>query len=329
MMNRRLNRGLVRVAGCLFAGGLLLGGCHKASDADAPAPPKTSAATESTGGVALSPEQVAKLGLLTQPARAMLHSDEASGYGIVINHDLIAQAAAELATAQATAQMSHSALLRTQKLNGTPGAVSADLEEAATQKAAIDAAALTLTTQKLSSTFGMAPPWNTGDANGIFKDLAGGKTKLLRVTFPLGTLSGAKPSSLRASHLGAGKPGAGWTMNVIWDAPADAAVPGRSFFALLKGSDAGEGERLQVWTSVGAPVSGVLIPAAAAILSEGKYWCYVQKTPGSFVRIEIDTDKPVADGYFVSRGLVAGDEIVVSAAGLLLAKETGSAAEPD
>ena len=53
-------------------------------------------------------------------------------------------------------------------------------------------------------------------------------------------MSGGNPSSLRAAHIGAGKP-TGWKMNPVWDAPADASVPGRSFFALLKGSDVGEG----------------------------------------------------------------------------------------
>ncbi len=316
----------------LAAGWVFLSGCNRAPESAAPAAPAAvTAETESKpeGTVKLSPGEVDKLGLLTQPARSIQYSDEAAGYGSVINHDTIAQAAAELSSAQATAQMSHSALVRAQKLKGTPGAVSADVEEAAAQKAAVDAAALTLTNQRLSSSFGMSPPWKNGDRNGIFQDLAGGKVKLVRVTFPLGALGGGIPASLRAAHIGTGKAGAGWTMRVVWDAPADSNVPGRSFFALLKGSDAAEGERLQVWAPIGVPVQGVLVPAEAAVLSEGKYWCYVEKAPGSFARTEIDTGRPLPDGYFVSQGLSAGDKIVTAAAGFLLAKETGAADAPD
>jgi hypothetical protein len=343
----RSTRAAFRTA--LAAGCLLLSACQKGAapggDASPPAAaastasakPQAEAAEAGAGaqesaaeGVTLTPDQVEKLGVATQPARAIEYREEAAGYGVVVNHESIAQAAAELATAQATERLSRSALLRAQKLEGTPGAVSGDVEETAAQKAQVDAAALTLTTRRLSSMFGMKPPWSEGGGDAALQELASGKIKLVRVTFPLGVVNGAAPASLRAAHLGADKPGMGWKMNVVWDAPADANIPGRSFFAQLTGSDAGEGERLQVWAPVGGPASGVVIPAAAAIMSEGKYWCYVEKKPGRFERIEIDTTRPTADGYFVTGGGVgAGDKVVTAAAGQLLAKESGSSAEPD
>ncbi|HWJ36871.1 MAG TPA: hypothetical protein VNR70_16515 [Steroidobacteraceae bacterium] len=336
-----------RVGAVLAAGCLLLGACHKAPSAGADAAPASEAkpaaaakpqaaakedadTKDSAGeGVTLTPDQVEKLGVVAEPAQSIEYSDEAAGYGVVVSHDTIAQAAAELVTAQATERLSSSSLARAKKLAGTPGAVSADVEETAAQKAAVDAAALTLTTQRLSSTLGMKPPWKNGGKDATLQELASGRIKLVRVTFPLGTLSGAAPASLRATHIGAIKPGTGWKMTVIWDAPADASVPGRSFFALLKGSDAGEGERLQVWVPIGASVSGVMIPASATVMSEGKFWCYVEKKPGMFTRIEIDTSKPTADGYFVSEGVEVGDKVVITAAGHLLAKESNSGAEPD
>jgi hypothetical protein len=329
-------RGLGAVLG---AACLLLCACQKApapSDVGStPAKPQATAkedaksAENAVEGVTLTPEQVEKLGIATQPAQAMQYRQEAAGYGVVVNHDTIAQAAAELVTAQATERLSRSALSRAKKLAGTPGAVSADVEEAAAQKAEIDAAALTLTNQRLSSTLGMRPPWKSGDKGGTLQALASGKIKLVRVTFPLGALGDDTPASLRATHIGASKPGAGWKMTTVWDAPADASVPGRSFFALLVGSDAGEGERLQVWAPIGASESGIVIPASAAVMSDGKYWCYIEKKQGSFVRTEIDTGKPVADGYFVTEGVGAGDQVVTTAVGQLLAKESGSGAEPD
>lgn len=326
----------------LAAGCLLLCACHKAASpagetspaseaktkAGAKSQPATGSKETAAEGVTLTPEQVEKLGVVTQAAQTVDYSEEAAGFGVVVNHESIAQAAAELATAQATERLSRSTLSRAKKLAGTPGAVSADVEETAAQKAEVDATALTLTTRRLSSTLGMKPPWKDGDKDAILQELASGKVKLLRVTFPLGALSGGTPVKLRAAHIGA-KPGTGWKLTVVWDAPADASVPGRSFFSRLVGSDAGEGERLQVWAPIGESASGVVIPAAAAVMSEGKFWCFVEKKPGTFERIEIDTTKPTSEGYFVTEGISAGDKVVTTSAGQLLAKESASGAEPD
>ena len=204
-------------------------------------------AGEAPEGVSLTPAQIEKLGLVTQPAQPTQYSQHANGYGLVVSHDTIAQAVAELTTARATEQQSRSALKRAQQLSGTPGAVSADVEEAAAQKAAVDAAAMTLTAERLTSILGMNPPWQNRDQDPTLQDLARGRIKLLRATFPLGALSGGTPRSLRAARLGVTQPDLGWNLNVVWDAPADSSIPGRSYFALLKGADAGEGERLTVW----------------------------------------------------------------------------------
>lgn len=322
----------------------MLGACHEAKPpgdggaatapaAGAKAPEAAKEAPESKEaageGVTLTPEQVEKMGLVTQPAQSVEYTEEAAGYGVVLSHESIAQGAAELISAQATERQSRSALARAQKLTGTPGAVSADVEEAAAQKAAVDAAAVTLTTERLSSALGMNPPWKDADKSSTLRELASGRIKLLRATFPLGSLSGGTPASLRAARIGAAPPATGWKLHAIWDAPADANIPGRSFFALLQGSDVGEGERLRVWAPIGKPEPGVLIPSAAAVLSESKYWCYIEKKPGTFVRTEIDTSRPMANGYFVSAGVGVGDKVAATAVGQLLAKESGAGAESD
>jgi len=281
-----------------------------------------------TGGVTLTPEQIAKIGLRTEAAKAIEYSEQAAGFGVVQSHDAIAQGAADLISAEATARQSHSALARARQLAGTPGAVSVDVEETAALKAQVDDAALTLATERLSATLGMSPPWKEPDNSSTLRGLASGRIKLLRATFPLGSLSGM-PVSLRAARIGPASPGAGWKLHTIWAAPADANIPGRSYFALLEGSDAGEGERLRVWAPTAAAESGVLIPTAAAVLRDGKYWCYVEKKPGRFVRVEIDSSKELDDGYFVTHGVVAGDKVATTAVGELLAKEKGGGAEPD
>jgi len=279
-------------------------------------------------GVALTPEQVEKLGVTTQPAQSVQYRAEASGYAVVLDHQAIAQAVADLQTAQATAQLSKTSLQRALGLHGTPGALSADLEQTAEQKMAIDSAALTLTTEKLSSTWGMSPPWKGNIHDPRVQALAHGDMQLIRVTFPLGSISDP-PNELYGGRVGSSRPDATTTMHPVWPAPADVSIPGRSYFTLVRAGATAEGERLQVWAPTGTPTPGALIPTAAIVLSGGKYWCYVERTPGTFVRTEIDLSRPTSGGYVVTDEVKPGDEVAITAAGQLLAKETGSTEEPD
>jgi hypothetical protein len=279
-------------------------------------------------GVTLTPEQIAKLGLTSQPAQALQYRSESAGYGVVLDHQSIAQAVADLQAAQATAQFSHASLERARKLQGTPGAVSADLEQTAEQKAAVDSAALMLTTEKLSSTWGMRPPWKGNIHDARVRALAHGDTQLVRVTLPLGSAPGT-PDELHGGRLGTSRSDATASLHPVWVAPADTNIPGRSYFTLLPAGTVAEGERLQVWAPSGAATPGVLIPTAALVLSGGKFWCYVEETAGTFMRLEVDTSRPTTGGYVVTEDVKPGDKVVITAAGQLLAKETGSSEEPD
>lgn len=343
-MNRRVLKvgngpveGAVALAVAVLAG-FVLAGCSKTTQdkADAKAEPPTAEANaakdgkEPAGeGVTLTAEQVVKLGIATTPVAATDHTVEAAGFGVILSHDAIAQAAAEVATARAAARLSRSSLARAQKLAGTPGAVSADALDAAAQKAAVDEAALGLATQKMSATLGLAPPWKGREHDSTLRGVATGRIKLVRATFPLGAGVHGTPKRLRAASLGTSEPGAGWALHPVWDAPADAAVPGRSYFALLTAAEAGEGERLTVWAPTGATTAGFLIPESAAVLNEGKYWCYVESKPGTYERVVLDTTRPTAGGYFVTEGVAAGARVVTTGVGQLLAKELGSSAEPE
>lgn len=281
--------------------------------------------------IVLKPEQMQSIGLATGSVTTAEHRDEVAGYGVVLVHDAIAQAVAELRAAQAVAHQSQSALARARSLAGSPGAVSFDIEEAAVRQAAVDAAALALAEQRLATVIGASPPWPAAQRLAMLEKLAAGKIKLVRATFPLGALNDERPSTMRATALGApsGRD-SGWILQPVWSAPADASVPGRSFFALLARSDAAaEGERLMVNAPAGMPRRGVEIPSSAVVMSAGKYWCYVERAPGTFARIEIATDAATPSGYFVTAGVHAGDRLVTAAAGQLLAQESNSGAAAD
>ncbi len=78
------------------------------------------------------------------------------------------------------------------------------------------------------------------------------------------------------------------------------------------------------WSGRPAPgpaQQGVTVPAASVVISDGRYWCYVEARPGVYVRREVSTDRPLGADYFVTQGVAAGDEVVTSGTGLLLARE--------
>lgn len=312
-------------AGC--AAWLSLAACRQAPEAAAPAAAEEKSAPEQ--GVVLKPEEIAKTGIITAPAAATQHAPESTGYALVIPREAIAQAVAELTSAAAVERQSRTALTRSRGLAGTPGAMPVESQEAAERQAAVDHAALVLAERRLSATYGSHAPWKGDYQSALLSALASGETKLARVTFPLGALGGATPAKLRFSHLSATPGGGSVAAVAVWAAPADASIPGRSFFALLKGSDASEGERLLARAPVGAAEAGVIVPFSAAVISGGRYWCYLEVGPGSFVRTAIDTDVPTDDGYFVKSGIAPGAQIVTRSAGELLAREMnpGTAAD--
>ena len=83
------------------------------------------------GPVVRKPEQVQTAGIAVTAVSGTQHRAEVEGYGLVLPHDTIAQAAADLHSAEAVARQSASALARARSLAGSPGAVSADQQEAA------------------------------------------------------------------------------------------------------------------------------------------------------------------------------------------------------
>jgi hypothetical protein len=308
---------------------LLLAGCQQVPSAAQaqPADVKENArAGADAEGVTLKPDEIEKAGIKTTPAAPTRHAPEAIGYALVVTREPIAQAVAELSTTAAMERQSRSALARSRSLAQTPGAMPAEAREAAERQASVDQAALMLAERRLSAVYGRNAPWKDNYASPELAALAGGEAKLARVTFPLGALGAGVPATLRLAHLGESPGSKGVESHSVWSAPADVSLPGKSFFAVLKGGEVSEGERLLARTAVGAAESGVVIPFSAVLINGGKYWCYVEEKPGLFVRTEVDPSVPTDEGYFVKEGIAAGANVVASSAGQLLAREFGTAA---
>lgn len=304
----------------------MLSACHKTptaahAPADEPAAKDNAGATEESEGVSLKPEEIQKMGIVTAEAKTIMHTSEATGFGVVLAHETLATAVAELDTAAAAERQSRAALDRAHRLTGTAGAMPADVLESAQRQAAVDQAALELAHRKLSSMFGQNSPWKNQTDNPQLLALARGDARLVRVTFALGVGGDAAPVSVRLARINASQGSKSIVARSLWSAPADASVPGRSYFVYLKSSDFGEGEHLLAWLPIGEAESGVLVPASAAVINAGKYWCYIEEKPGQFVRSELDPSMATNDGYFVKEGIDVGAKIVTASAGQLLSRE--------
>jgi hypothetical protein len=311
------------------------------------AAPEARTEGESSDGprpVVLTVEERQKLGITTTPAQAITFNDSSTAFGVVLAHETIAQAVADLETAASAAHQSEIALTRGQKLAAGPGALGTDILETLQRQKSTDQAALALARRKITAVVGVKFPWQgANDDTGILDALASGEAKLVRATFPTGVLVGTAPKSLRLVTLepaveSASRTGdpptevASLTATPVWDAPQDPNIPGRSFFALVRKADIAEGARFQALPS--APtngIAGVLVPASSVIITGGQYWCYLEKKTGTFARVPIVVAKPLGAGYFLSEGLgvADGDQVVTGAAGLLLAHEMGAASGPE
>jgi hypothetical protein len=299
------------------------------SSCDKPAQKPAAESETETPGITLKAEEVQSLGITTAPAQAATWHRQVSGYGVVTALDAIAQADADVMTAQAAAAQSASAAARARALStGEEAAVSREVVETAQSKAAADAAALALARRKTEAAFGRNAPWrDAASRQAIMARLASGRSVLVRVTFPLGSLGNETPPALQIARLGANPKS--WTATTIWEAPSDTTLPGRGFYAMLDGSDLAQNEHVTTTVPVGAAQAGVMVPAGALVYGESEAWVYVQTKPGTFLKTRIDTSKAMGDGYFVARGVRAGQPVVVGGAGLLLAHETNPSTEAE
>lgn len=271
--------------------------------------------------VVLTGEQIKHLDIRTAVITAADYVAQLQGFGVVVRFDELAQAESEVETAEAAVRQSASALERTRKLNERHFA-SAEALDAAKKQAETDKALLALAKRKEEVAYGRNAPWRTpAERRKIFDSLTKGEKSLVRVTFASDAMPVQMPGSINVRRLVNPQSSVLIKSELVWDAPADVAMPGRSLFALVPGGLLAEGERLLAFADSGERLSGVLIPEAAIIMSDGKIWCYVAEAKGSFGRRPVDTTRPLPGGYFAGQGFRAGEAVVTQGQSLLLAYE--------
>ncbi len=144
---------------------------------------------------------------------------------------------------------------------------------------------------------------------------------LVQVTVPPGTPTTA-PASIALEI-----PQSGYTQaKLISPFPrVDPRIQGVSFLYVTPNHPGlAPGLNLVAHLAAGRLMHGVLVPQQAIVWWQGQAWAYKQPAPGRFVRQEVETSTQVADGFFVSGGILPGDRVVVSGAQMLLSEELGA-----
>jgi multidrug efflux system membrane fusion protein len=102
----------------------------------------------------------------------------------------------------------------------------------------------------------------------------------------------------------------------------DPRIQGKSYLYVLSApSELAPGTSLVAHLSVGSQMKGVVVPTSAVVWSGGDAWVYQQTAPDRFTRRPVNTDRPVANGFFVAKGFSTGEPVVFVGAQALLSEE--------
>jgi biotin carboxyl carrier protein len=148
--------------------------------------------------------------------------------------------------------------------------------------------------------------------------LADFRTVLARVTF--GTLEAKPPATLAFS---AGVNASRLTGQLQGPAPeADPLTRAPAWLYRVEGAGLRPGVALLGYRpDPRGEAGGVLVPSDAVVQWDALAWAFVERAPGTYVRVRVPTDLAVSGGWLVRQGLSAGDRVVVAGAGQLLSEE--------
>lgn len=331
--------GIVALLAWTFGAGC--GGSEKEGES----PPKAAShvsTQEGEGVITLDRATQDRSGTAVAPLKPLSHQEEVKAYGTVLPlqdltdlHNAYAAARAQVEKTRAGFEVSRKTYERLKALHENDQNVSdkaLQTAEEAWRSGGAEARAAQDVLRTLEGTArqrwgGVLAGWLM-DASPAFDRLVQQHDILVQVTLFSETQIPAAPrTAFVQTSNGAPAP-----VTLISPSPrTDPRIQGMSFFYLAPAQGTGllPGMNIIAYLPVGPQVQGVLLPASAVTWWQGKAWVYVQKETGHFVRREVSTESPVQEGWFVSKGLSAGDQLVVSGAQLLLSEEFRSQIQAD
>ena len=264
-----------------------------------------------------------QLGIVTERLAATQRAAEVDAFAKVLDPEPLVQLDSDLATAEAAAIASSAEAQRSKALHAANGSVATKDMEAAVAQARSDALKVTMLRARLDLEWGP----------GVAAMSAAARARLVR-----GVVAGQVALVHVDTHNNEGQPGARFVKVDIGDdsvrgvvlGPARAAEPRLQSSGLIVEVAGHSAILLSVGLTQSAhieqrsPQSGFVVPRAAIIRFKGSDWAYVRSGPGAFTRRLLQAPVPEANGFFVTQGFAAGEEVVTHGAAALFAAELGA-----
>ena len=98
----------------------------------------------------------------------------------------------------------------------------------------------------------------------------------------------------------------------------------KTLYYIVSNTSLSGGMNVKAFLPVGKDLSGVIVPSESIVWYQSKAWIYVEKQQNEFIRVEVDTDNPFNNGFFVPGNhseINPGATIVKNGAQLLLSEE--------
>jgi len=281
----------------------------------------------SAASVRLSPVVQKALGIATRKMTSARRALEVDAFAKVLDPEPLVQLDSDLATAEAAAAASGAEAVRAKALHAADGGVATKDVEAAVSQARQDALKVEILRRRVNLEWGPGIARMSGAARASFvQGLTAGKIALVHVD----THNNEGQAGARVVKVDIGD---GSARGVVLG-PARAAEPRLQSSGLIVEITGPTAILLSVGLTQSAhiqtttPQSGVIAPRAAVIRFRGSDWVYVRAGPDVFERRLIERPTPQADGFFVPKGLSAGDEVVTQGAAALFTAEQGQPPAP-
>ncbi len=149
------------------------------------------------------------------------------------------------------------------------------------------------------------------------------KSVLIEVTLPFSAHQPPKGSRITIAPTSALQKTVKATYFSAAPGNSNQTMQGKTYFYLASASFLRADMPLKVldYTTLGEAAKGVFIPNKAVVWYAGKPWIYQKTDDTTFMRLPINNDTEIDDGWFYQGSLQANDEIVTSGAQLLLSEE--------
>jgi len=288
----------------------------------------TADGTALAAGVRMSPALQQQLGIATQTLKSTQQAADVDAFAKVLDPEPLVQLDSDLRTAESAAVASRAEAERSKVLHSADGGVASKDLEAAVAQAQSDALKVEMLRNRLGLEWGPGVAHMSAAARErLVKGVVAGKIALVHVdTHNNDGQAGAKfvkvdigDDSVRGPVLGPAR-------------TAESRLQSSGLIVEISGPSAillSVGLTNSAHIESSSPQTGFVAPLASIIRYRGLDWVYVRTGPGSFERRMLESPVPAAEGFFVTKGLADGDEVVTKgAAALFTAEQSGAGAAP-